>query len=162
MVLVVTCTICLRFQFWRRGCDRVFGARLFQGSTPQQIVPKRSILGSPKLAQIVPKKSALGNPQLSKIAPKAIHPRESMTLCSLKGCTPSEHLYALKGLVCPQGICMPQGTCKPSRDLGPMGPNPSRAHKSLEGIQIPWGHTSLLRAYISSEDIQPLRPYRAP
>ena len=30
--LVVTSTVWLRFQFWRRGFDRVIGARLFQGS----------------------------------------------------------------------------------------------------------------------------------
>ena len=41
-------------------------------------------------------------------------------LYALKGCMPSEDLYALKGLVCPQG------TCVPSRDL--------YALKGLEGF----------------------------
>ena len=39
--LVVTCTIWLRFPFWRRGSDRVAAARLFQGSKPPKIVPNK-------------------------------------------------------------------------------------------------------------------------
>ena len=49
---------------------------------------------------------------------------------ALKGCIPSEDLYALKGLVCPQGIRMP------SRDGGALGPGPM-GPKSFEGIQVP-------------------------
>ena len=39
--LVATCTIWLRFPFWRRSSDRVAAARLFQGSTPPKIVPQK-------------------------------------------------------------------------------------------------------------------------
>ena len=91
--LVLTCTIWLRFPFWRRGSDRVVGARLFQGSKPPKIVPKNvnfELSGGPN------SQKSFQKGQLS-IAQTLKNP---MTLYALKGCMPSEDLYALKGLVC--------------------------------------------------------------
>ena len=62
--LVVTCTIRLRFPFWRRGSDRVAAARLFQGSKPSKIVPPRSTFRRSKLSKIVPKRSTVHRPKL--------------------------------------------------------------------------------------------------
>ena len=98
--LVVTCTIWLRFPFWWRGSDRVAAARLFQGSKPLKIVPQKVHFQEVQTLKNRSQKVHFTSPQTLPI-----------TLYALKGCMPSEDLYALKGLVCPQGTCMP------SRDL---------------------------------------------
>ena len=98
--LVVTCTIWLRFPFWRRGSDRVAAARLFQGSKHLKIVPQNVHFQEVQTPKNRSQKVHFTSPQTLPI-----------TLYALKGCMPSEDLYALKGLV------RPQGTCMPSRDL---------------------------------------------
>ena len=94
--LVVTCTIWLRFQFWRRGSDRVAAARLFQGSKPPKIVPQKVHFQKVQTLRNRSQKVHFTSPQTLPII-----------LYASKGCMPSEDLYALKGLVCPQGTCAP-------------------------------------------------------
>ena len=134
--LVVTCTIWLRFPVWWRGSDRVAAARLFQGSTPLEIVPPKIHFQDVQTLRNRSQKVHFTSPQ-----------NFSYNLYASKECMPSENLYALKGLVCPQGTCMPSRDlyCMPSRDFRPMGrahmgpgpsPSPLRAYRSLEGIRI--------------------------
>ena len=81
----------------------------------------------------------LRGPKMGPVGPNWAQnriPRGDSSLCALKGCVPSEDLYALKGLVCPQGTCMP------SKDLyalkGPVCPQGPWAHMGpAQGAQVP-------------------------
>ena len=122
---VISCTTWIHFPFWRRGSDRVAAARLFQGSKPSKIVPPKIHFQEVQTLKNRSQKVHFTSPQTLPI-----------TLYASKGCMPSEDLYALKGLVCPQGTGMP------SRDL-----------YALKGLACPCGHTSPLMAYKSFEGL---------
>ena len=66
--LAITCTIWLRFQLWRRGFARFFGARLFQGSFFKNLTRRRPLHNGQH--DLYPK----DQPYLGGIPPKQVKP----------------------------------------------------------------------------------------